>query len=155
MNRKPKRVSKIILIGWIVVTTLFIICNSAMDYKSSHNASGSVTDIIVSGDEGNNSQTEQVLRKTAHLVEYAVLGFGVMLLTMVLHIDSGKGLYGTALFYVLAVAVTDEHIQRFSDRTSSTGDIILDFSGALLGIFLAWFALKMFAIIKRKNNNCP
>jgi len=155
MNRNPKRVSKVILIGWIIATTLFIICNSAMDYKSSHNASGSVTDIIVSKDEGNHSETEKMLRKAAHLVEYAVLGLGVMLLTICWHIDSGKGFYGTALFYVLAVAVADEYIQSFSDRTSSTGDIILDFSGALLGMFVAWLVLKMFAIIKGKNNNCP
>ena len=63
-----------------------------------------------------------------------------MLLVYRIKKDYGVGLYATAFFYVLLVAVLDEHIQSFSDRTSSTGDILLDFIGSLTG-FAAVVAL--------------
>jgi len=45
--------------------------------------------------------------------------------------------------------VFDEHFQSFSDRSSSTVDIFIDFAGALTGIVLIHF---IFYIIKRKKS---
>lgn len=89
----------------------------------------------------------------AHLVEYAALGSTVMLLVLSLRVDFGNKYFGIALFYTLIIAVLDEHIQSFSDRTSSTGDILLDFFGALIGfcfVLLAQFIIKK--VKERKNN---
>lgn len=145
----------VILAGCVFLITLFVICNALEGLEKSRDASNAVSDVILPQKYSQNKDMRLLVRKTAHLVEYAALGAAVMLLAKEILLDFKKKCYGTALFYVLAVAVADEHIQRFSDRTSSTGDIILDFSGALLGMFVAWLVLKMFAIIKGKNNNCP
>ena len=94
---------------------------------------------------------ELIVRKMAHLIEYAVLGIAVMLFVKCVEKDYLKRLYGTALFYVLFVAVLDEYIQGFSGRTSSTGDILLDFLGALVG-FAFVFAI-LFVRKRLKNRN--
>lgn len=127
----------------VALITAFVFLNSAMDYESSHNASGNVTNIITANKQSNNRVIELIIRKMAHMIEYAFLGIAVISLNFCLKKQYGKSFYGFALFYALAVAVTDEHIQSYSDRTSSTEDIIIDFVGALLGFFLVHLVVSV------------
>lgn len=89
------------------------------------------------------------VRKAAHFVEFAALGLCLGGLTDGLHRRFWRGsLVFFPLFVVLSVAVTDEFIQSFSDRTSAVKDVILDFSGGVFGlaaaciIFAALYARK-------------
>ena len=120
----------------IVAITLFIFGNSLLGYNTSHNTSDAVSDLILPDAYSRDETALLIIRKAAHLIEYAALGFAVMLLAEYVSRTYGKKLYGTALFYVLFVPVLDEYIQSFSDRTSSIGDVLLDFLGALLGFAL-------------------
>lgn len=145
-----KRVLKyMVLIGLVAIITLLIFCNSLSNYDKSHYTSDVVSGLILPNKYVDNETVELIIRKMAHLVEYALLGCVVILTVLRFRGDTGEKYYGTALFYVLAVAVIDEHIQSFSDRTSSTGDIILDFCGAILGFFIGWLLMKAYAKIKR------
>ena len=103
-----------------------------MDYNTSHGVSDTVVDIIDPDQQLEAIKTP--VRKLAHLVEYAALGVAIMLLVGEVYRDFKKRCLGFACFYALLVAVVDEHIQSFSDRTSSTADILLDFLGAALGM---------------------
>lgn len=132
----------------VVIATLLIFVNSTMDYESSHGMSGNVIDIITDNEE-KKEPWELIVRKVAHMIEFAFLGLAVIVLTWNINSQFHKSLFGFSFFYVLAVAVTDEHIQSFSDRTSSTGDIILDFCGALIGFFIGWLIIKVYEKIKR------
>ena len=75
------------------------------------------------------------------MAEFAVLGLLVACLMFQLEFPMARLGYG--LFYVLAVAVTDEFIQIFTGRTSSVKDILIDFFGALLGIGVIYLWRQM------------
>lgn len=131
---KKKRIVRCgIMVAVTIIVTLFIFGNSFADYDISHNTSDSVSDIILPDKYSDSETVLLIVRKLAHLIEYAVLGIAVMVLVEFNEFDFRKKLYAAAFFYVLMVAVLDEHIQSFSDRSSSTGDILLDFFGALIG----------------------
>lgn len=126
----------------IVVITSVIFMKSLENISTSHSYSDAIAEAISSEDDDyiEKGRLEVFVRKSAHVIEYAVLGFAVMCLTLNIYKTFKKLFIGVAAFYVLAVAVADEHIQSFSDRTSSTDDIVLDFGGALFG-FAVTFGL--------------
>lgn len=146
---KKRMVKYGIMIAVTIIATVFIFGNSFAGYDMSHNTSDSVSEIILPDKYSDSETVLLIIRKIAHLIEYAALGISVMLLVKFIELDLGKKLYAVALFYVLFVAVLDEHIQSFSDRTSSTGDILLDFFGALLGFAIV--IMIRFIYVKLKN----
>ena len=83
------------------------------------------------------------LRKVAHLVEYAVLaGLWWRALRRPVRSDPRPWAWRPALLAVLACALwasTDEIHQSFTaDRTASGWDVLLDTTGAGLGLLLLW-----------------
>jgi VanZ family protein len=83
------------------------------------------------------------LRKTAHVIEYAVLAllaFRAMWLT--LHTMLGR-LAGLALLLVIVVATADETRQALiGSRTGSAGDVLLDATGALAALGIALLYMR-------------
>ena len=78
-------------------------------------------------------QLSYMIRKSAHFFEYGVL---VVLIGSLLYYYGytwmNRIIY--ALFMVLLCAVLDEYFQSFVDgRNSSVKDILIDFSGAIVG----------------------
>ena len=140
----------ILLLAAVIGITAFILVNSFMDSRSSHDLSEKVTEIVSSKDV---SDFEIIVRKLAHVVEFFALGVFTMLLSVFLHYRWKRNGIGFVLFYVLAVAVLDEHIQTFSDRTGSTSDIVLDFLGSFIGIALVWAVFKIARLIKTKKKS--
>ena len=141
-----------IILFCVLLITIFIISNSVVNYEKSHSYSGYIVDNIVTNENFDRETVDLLVRKTAHVMEFALLGTSVIGLTFHIRRYYQKSMYGAALFYVLAVAVLDEHIQSFSDRTSSTGDILLDFLGALVGfgiVFIIRFIIKK---LKERNS---
>ncbi len=143
----------IVLLCLIFAATAFIFFNSSLNSEASTKVSDGIIDIIAPDVEGDNLDLIKVVRKAAHLIEFALLGALVMLFVQRRPQGSRLTLTGFSLFYVLAVAVTDEHIQKFSDRSSSTGDIILDFYGAVAGFIVALAALRLTCAVKSRKHN--
>ncbi|MBE6933614.1 MAG: hypothetical protein E7462_00950 [Ruminococcaceae bacterium] len=138
----------------ITVITLGIFINSCENTTVSYQSSGMIAQVIPSGDGADMVSREILVRKAAHLIEFAVLGIAVIGLVLFERSRFQRSVYGLALFYVLAVAVADEYIQSFSDRTSSTGDIVLDFLGALIGfgcVLLVHFIVRQ---MKKRKQSC-
>ena len=152
MNYSKRIVILVILIALVIISTAFILINSAMDFEKSHSSSGAITDAITSTDDIDEwNRIELIIRKLAHVIEYAVLGVCVAcLLCYISHFYSLK-LYGFGSFFVLLVAVLDEHIQSFSDRVSSTSDIFLDFLGSIIGVILVVGVLFVVRLIINKK----
>jgi VanZ family protein len=77
-----------------------------------------------------------IVRKTAHFVEYAVLGaliYRAFFLTWPRQADAAR--VAASLLLALACASMDEgHQSLIAQRTASLWDVLLDLCGALLGI---------------------
>jgi VanZ family protein len=77
--------------------------------------------------------TDHLVRKLAHFTEFAVLGAELMLLSVLLGRRNLSSILN-CMFAGLIVAVTDETIQLFSSRGSQVIDVVLDFSGVVIGV---------------------
>ena len=142
-----------LLISGTVLIILFILANSFLDFSKSHKLSGFVMKILFPNATDTGGVVDDFwLRKTAHFVEYGLLGVAVGGVIAFFKRYSNKYILGGSLFGILILAVIDEFIQGFGGRNSSFWDVILDFSGAVIGlgltIFIIWFA---YYIRKKKN----
>ena len=77
------------------------------------------------------------IRKAAHVTEYAMLGFAALSFAFRHSARYDRPFVAHAAFYALAVAVSDEFIQGFVERTSAVYDIVIDFGGVVLGFGMA------------------
>ena len=159
MNHGKRVLIFIILVALVIASTAFILGNSIMDHESSHDTSGVITGIVTdTEDEYEWNRVDLIVRKIAHLVEYAVLGACGCLFCIFIHSLYSSKIYGYLIAYSLFIAVLDEHIQSFSDRGSSTSDILLDFLGSIIGfasVIAIYFAIAYFIKKNRKNNAQP
>ena len=106
------------------------------------------------GDSGIN-WAERILRKCAHVAEYAVLGALVCILAFRIPKIRDSRYFIMAFSWLITVmyAVTDEVHQAFvPGRGPSFRDVILDGLGALAGILIV-LCVRFFANRNRTNNN--
>ena len=144
MSEKKRRVLSTVLICLGIATVAFIWGNSMLGSKASSNVSNSVLDALepIIRRFGIVSENDLLLRKLAHFTEFAALGAELLFLAAV----NGKSGFQTAsncAFASLLVALTDETIQLISGRNSQVLDVLLDFSGALTGILIAWLICRL------------
>ena len=148
---------KRIIITLVILTLLFIWGNSILPSKSSNAISDNVTS-AVGGEITNNDMQEKLattwltsghIRKLAHVTEFAVLGAFIFLLAARKEKKTTQQFSSIALFGLL-VALTDETIQLFNDRTSEIKDVWIDFAGFAIGCCL--MSLALYLHTKRKHN---
>lgn len=124
----------------------FIFLNSALDADSSNTYSFGVREFINSVLQSLNisiTLTEHFVRKTAHFVEFFVLG-ALLFATVRSFIKE----LGAKLLFApcigLLVACIDEFIQRFSvGRSCQLTDVLLDFSGVCTAVILLYLISKL------------
>ena len=140
------------------IISIFIFANSLDDVQESYEKSDVVTNAvqsIVNEQNESNWNLSKLIRKSAHLFEFALLGITVTFCLYLIKRCYSKRFYSFGCFYVLAIAVIDEFIQSFSDRTSSVGDVLLDFCGFIIGAVVVLICVAVFRVIaKRKENKC-
>jgi len=138
----------------VLIVTLFIWSNSIKNAEISLSESGVVVEVVEpalqpilksEGEELRNT-VSFIVRKTAHFLEFCALGFVASGLVSSIRKLFGKEFMFFTAFYTLAVAVIDEYIQSFSDRSSMVQDVFIDFSGALFGMLC--FTVARFLIGK-------
>ena len=84
------------------------------------------------------------IRKSAHLVEYGILGY----LAFRARSSPGTtrrflGAFTLALLFSIGIAALDEYQQSFlPERTSSVFDSLIDIAGAAVGAFVSYLWLK-------------
>ncbi len=89
-----------------------------------------------------------LIRKMAHVFEYALLGGGLFFYFRYQKCTTiNRWIY--TLFIVLLFATLDEYIQSFVGRTSSVRDVLLDFTGGIIGI---GSVLSLSKRVKEKNS---
>lgn len=92
-----------------------------------------------------------VIRKNAHAFEYLILALFISNLMFNFKLK-GKSAVIYIMFVCLFYAVTDEFHQAFvPGRTSLVSDVLIDFIGSLIGIFIFYvFYYKVFRKLKFK-----
>ncbi len=127
---------RILFTAAVLATVAFIFYNSAQVAEISSVYSGRVTAIlnkILQYLQLNIVLSEHIVRKLAHIAEFALLGF---LLTFCLRVYTKRLIAFCAwpLLGGLFIAVCDEFLQRFvPGRSSSIRDIFIDFFGVCGG----------------------
>ena len=92
------------------------------------------------------AQVHFFVRKAAHLTEYAILA-GLLCRALHFWVDAFWRRAAVALAPVLIFAAVDEFHQSFvASRTSSLGDVLLDWNGALFGLMIC-------AMIWKRNSS--
>lgn len=98
---------------------------------------------------GSEELMHEVVRKTAHFVEFAALGLCLCGVADGMRTDFWHtSLLFFPLFVLLSTAVTDEFIQSFSDRTSAVKDVLLDFCGGIFGLAVM---VLLFAVLHSRR----
>lgn len=128
-----------------ILATLFIWGNSIMSANYSDIGSDTIVSVIekvakVAGGSVCRKETAVLVRKSAHVLEFALQGF--LLAGCFLGVFKKRIIY--VLFFGLMTACIDEFIQLFSDgRSSMIQDVFFDFSGALLGLLVFFCIYKL------------
>ena len=144
MSEKKRRVLSTVLICLCIATVAFIWGNSMLGSKASSNVSNSVLGALdpIIRRFGIVSKDDLWLRKLAHFTEFAALGAELLFLAAVRR-RLGLQAASNCAFTALLAALTDETIQLISGRNSHVLDVLLDFSGALTGILIAWLICRL------------
>ncbi len=106
--------------------------------------------------------THRIVRKMAHFLEYALLGF--LFTSLLLYLNrrirrARVAKWATWMvppLFCLIYAISDEVHQIFSERGPSVRDVLIDFAGAIAGYLLihAIVGLVDLAKKRRKGNAC-
>ena len=133
----------------------FIFSNSLEPREVSNDRSNGIVDeikpIIDPQDTIPRGTFNHYVRKTAHFLEFAALGFCLMGLTDAIRRKRNIRRIPAALLAALLIASMDETLQFFSvERGPGVKDVLIDFSGAACGLLLMLLCLKIGKNI-RKN----
>lgn len=157
MNRK--RIGTVLLLLAILAALAFIWGNSLESAVESSLKSGRVRELIEPLLEllvGQSNVTDRMVRKLAHLTEFAVLGALLLLLTAAAFRVRLQSVLNCQFFLLLA-ALTDETIQLFTGRGSQVRDVWLDFAGGTAGLLamllLLWLLRCLFRPRDRRRGS--
>ncbi len=152
-STRKHTIFKICYILLIIAFVLYIFSNSIESKSESASKSGNIVETINKVLEEVNAPiklTDVFVRKTAHFVEFFVLGTLLFGFTFF-----DKKVYYTneiyACFIACLVAMTDETIQYFSKRGSMLLDVWLDFLSATLAITFFYLIYKIYNKRKQKH----
>lgn len=144
---------KHILLIITILFILFIFINSMFSAEASAEQSGSVLEfvkLILLKFNLNINVNEYFIRKSAHFIEYSILGI-LLISTEIGYTDNILKHIINPIFVGLLIPVIDESIQLFSDgRSAQVSDILLDFSGVLFGVFI--MGVVYFIFLRKKRH---
>lgn len=114
------------------------------DTKMFQKAKYFITQVVL---DGRYETPNAVIRKSAHFGIYMILG---MISCSFAYVYGKKLLLAIMLgfSFPIMIAVFDEYNQKFTGRTSSLEDVLLDGAGALLGTIIVVFIILICIIVK-------
>ncbi len=146
-------IKKLIYLVITILIIVFIFYNSMQNGEHSSNTSTAVLMFV------NNlinmiglsfELSGHFIRKLAHFIEFFTLGIFLML-TFEAFTNKVFGILWGPMFFSTFIPVIDEFIQIYSPgRTSSVKDVLLDFSGAIVGILLVCISINIKNRYKQK-----
>lgn len=140
-----------------ILAVCFIFSNSLEPREVSNDRSNGIVDeikpIIDPQDTIPRGTFNHYVRKTAHFLEFAALGFCLMGLSDAIGRKRRIPRVPAALLAALLVASTDETLQFFAaGRGPGVKDVLIDCSGAACGLALMLLCLKIEKDIRENQN---
>ena len=144
-----KRIYLMCVVFWMTVIFVFSSRDASQSTQDSSRIGYAIAKLTVPDFEtwSPQQQTEYVehidfyVRKTAHALEYTVLGF---LISGAIEIGSGKWMWLLAWALGAMYAATDEFHQYFvPGRSCELRDICIDSAGVLLGVLIGLAVTKL------------
>ncbi len=160
MKNKAIFYSRIILAVLIICTLCFTFYQSMLPPEQSSEVSDSVSDAIepiIPSDTPTGSYVHTNLRKIAHFIEFAALGFEVALFVILFLPVWGATPRAKLTFilhsYLIApmTALLDETIQIFTDRGPSVTDVWIDTAGFVTFATLSYLIYLAVVYIRRRR----
>lgn len=144
MKNRKKNIFLILLIIWLCVIFFFSNQSGELSIKQSDTLIYKITDIVSTKDvkekESISTKWTFYVRKTAHFLEYFVLG---LIIYIVLDLRKVKYILTNAIIFSILCASLDEIHQLFViGRTAKILDVIIDTIGSSLAIIVANFIKK-------------
>ncbi|WP_106059313.1 VanZ family protein [Clostridium vincentii] len=140
---------KKVIILLCIVWMGFIFYMSSNNGETSHAKSNKIVNFIeskliqedtIKAQKVREKQLTYIVRKSAHAFIYIVLAIFVSAILFAFN-KKGKHSIIYILFICLIYAVIDEYHQSFiANRTSSVGDVLIDFGGVLIGVIFFYLA---------------
>lgn len=138
------KVQKLGSVLLLVLWAAFIWGNSLQSAEVSGAASGAVTGFFRQWVPW---LTDHIIRKTAHFIEYAVLG-GLLSLVLAAFGEGKRRRFPLALYIGLVVPLLDETIQLFvPGRSGKITDVLLDHAGVLTGLAVGSAGLSLLSCL--------
>lgn len=153
-RHKIKVIFTIIAATILVMIYLLIFVFSASDGEQSGELSGKVTSCIITfmetlsgvslswkDDAAQVEAVEHQVRKTAHMIEFAMIGFWSYGIILCWHKNRRKGIPAGIAILVVSAALDEWHQYFVPGRYASFTDIGIDTLGGMLGmlfIFIIW-----------------
>ncbi len=131
---------------WMIVIFLF----SAEDGEASSLSSDSIYYLLLRWMPYSHDII-RLIRKTAHLISYAVLGFLYANLVDALVGDYRKTFFISLAFGVCYAASDEYHQSLIPGRSPKLTDILIDACDLAIGIALAWAVKQIIHLVFRKN----
>lgn len=145
--------SRLVFIIAAVFVTGFIFFNSMQTAEVSTKESNVIVDAVenvvkMTGRDADRAVLERIVRKSAHVAEFALQGF---LIAFCFTGNFKKRAVGVMVLGVMT-ACTDECIQLFSNgRAAMVQDACIDIAGTAVGMWAAWMTVKRKE--RRENTN--
>ena len=153
MKRKTKFAVSFFLFILIILTLGFIFGNSLMSRSESAAVSDGTLKIftdILGKDNPMALFLTRYIRKLAHFTEFGILGTEVLLFFGSIGLKGAVKILSSVNFGLL-IAVTDETLQIFSERGSSTLDVQIDYAGYLTFTAVLLLLKYIVAHIRKKR----
>ena len=134
----------------------FIFLNSSQTGNISHERSmkfvNNILKRIFQNSNFNTSQLDMIARKCAHGFEFMILAVILVILFTLIKVSRVNAVI-YSLFIVILIATFDETLQLFiEDRTSRVTDILIDFSGGIIGAILTEIFYSLLKCIKKRKD---
>lgn len=95
---------------------------------------------------------QNFVRKSAHFSVFFALGFCVNGFACTFKLDFLKRVLFSSIFCLFYATLDEIHQIFVPGRSGQVSDVLLDFSGSILGIFLMMISFNLFIRIRRKLN---
>lgn len=155
--RRKKRITQAVIIVTVIFIILSILATLFIWARSMKTADDSVAETVFVAEllqkifgESFELPSIYTIRKLAHFSEYLLLG---TLLSIVAVVVKKIPVYFVPPVFSLFVACIDEFvIQRFSyGRGPSSSDVMIDESGALMGMVVVYIIAMIIGLIRKKK----
>lgn len=153
---KGKKLIALVWLALTLVSAVFILYNGSRTSETSNAHSDAVIEAVKpdydkAEDEQKPIALNALVRKSAHIIEFALFGAFFTALMLSLTKKRLTPWLGYPLFASLALAALDEFIQSFAGRTSAVSDVWIDTAGAFIGFLISLAVFSVLAKARRKK----